>query len=192
MVRLLHELVLRYLARHKLIACLDILSVAIGVAVYVAIQSANVSATTSFRSGLDLTTGRSHLEVRGQGIAVPEDLFATLRRNPAIEAATPVVEGYVTLPDFPGSYLHLVGVDAFTSAPFASLGGRIGEVPGFDLETWLGQPRRVLLHERFAKSHGIRVGDTFSWKRTAAGKRSRWQAFSRRSRWGRTRHLRSR
>ncbi len=156
---LFHELVLRYLLRHRVIACLDIVSVAIGVAVYVAIQAANVSATRAFRSGLDLTTGRSHLEIRGQGIAVPEDRFAEVRAFPGIEAATPVVEGYLTLPELPGSYLHLVGVDPFSSGPFASVGGRVGDVPGFDLEAWLGKSRQVLLHERFAARHRIAVGD---------------------------------
>jgi putative ABC transport system permease protein len=159
MIRLLHELVLRYLARHRVIALLDVASVAIGVAVYVAIQSANVSATRSFRSGLDLTTGRSHLEVRGQGVPVAEDRFPEVRRFPGVEAATPVVEGYLTLPGLPGSYLHVVGVDLFTSAPFASLGDQVTAVAGFDLEAWLGRPGRILLHERFAAGHGIKTGD---------------------------------
>jgi putative ABC transport system permease protein len=160
MLRLLHQLVLRYLARHRVIACLDVVSVAIGVGVYVAIQSANVSATRAFQSGLDLTTGRSHLEVRGQGIAVPEDRFPEIRRFPGIEAATPIVEGYLTLPDLPGSYLHVIGVDPFSSTPFASLGGQIHDVPGFDLEAWLGRPGRILLHERFAEDHGVKSGDS--------------------------------
>ncbi|RFC48625.1 MAG: putative ABC transport system permease protein [Verrucomicrobia bacterium] len=162
MIRLLHQLVLRYLARHRVIAVLDVVSVAIGVAVYVAIQSANVSATRSFRSGLDLTTGRSHLEVRGQGVPVPEQLFPEIRQFPGIEAATPVVEGYLTLPELPGSYLHVVGVDLFSSVPFASLGGQVTDVPGFDLETWLGRPGRILLHERFAADHGIKAGDSLT------------------------------
>ena len=162
MFRLLHELILRYLARHKVIACLDVLSVAIGVAVYVAIQSANVSATRAFRTGLDLTTGRSHLEVRGQGAAIPEEMFPMVQRFPGVEAATPVIEGYLTLPDIPGSYLHVVGVEPFSSGPFASLGSQVTELPGFDLEKWLGQPGRILLHEQFAAAHGFQVGDHFT------------------------------
>jgi len=38
-----------------------------------------------------------------------------------VKAATPLVEAMVTLPDYPGESLHLVGLDPFTAAGLLSL-----------------------------------------------------------------------
>ena len=50
--------------RHKLLAGLNICSVALGVAVYLAIQIANHSANQSFAASIDLVAGKANLEVR--------------------------------------------------------------------------------------------------------------------------------
>ncbi|MEO8351864.1 MAG: hypothetical protein ABI680_09030, partial [Chthoniobacteraceae bacterium] len=57
--------VVRYVRRHRLLALLNVVSVALGVAVYVAIQIANRSANESFAAGVDLAAGKAQLEVRG-------------------------------------------------------------------------------------------------------------------------------
>src|ERR1051325_11258798 len=57
--------VVRYVRRHRLLALLNVLSVALGIAVWLAIQVANRSANESFSAGVDLVAGRAHLEVRG-------------------------------------------------------------------------------------------------------------------------------
>ena len=61
--RLLARAALRGWRARPGIAVLNVLGIAIGVAVYLAIQIVNHSATRSFRAGLDLVAGRSHLEV---------------------------------------------------------------------------------------------------------------------------------
>ena len=103
--------VLRGLRRHRLLALLNILSVALGIAVYLAIQIANHSANQSFAAGIDLVAGKTHLEIRGD---VDETLWPTVAKQPGIRAVTGLVEGTVTLPDFPGEYLRVLGVDLFT------------------------------------------------------------------------------
>lgn len=146
MLRLLHQLVFRYLWRHKLIALLDLLSVAIGVSVYLAIQTANHSASRAFESSIDVIAGKTHLEIRGAIDAVDELLLFELEADPDIQAVTPVVEGYATLPDLPGRYLHIVGVDFFSNSEFQTLGNSIRLDQDFDLETWLGKPRQIAVH----------------------------------------------
>ena len=56
--------VVRYTRRHRLLAGLNILSVALGVSVYLAIQIANHSANQSFAASIDLVAGKANLEVR--------------------------------------------------------------------------------------------------------------------------------
>ncbi len=146
--------VLRYAARHKLLGALNVLSVALGIAVYLAIQIANHSANESFSASVDLVAGKAHLEIRGD---IDETLWPQVSRTPGIKAATAVIEGVATLPDLPGEYLRLVGVDVFTSAPFSTF--RIDDrAQRLDLGQWLGTPGSIALTTEFAARHGLAVG----------------------------------
>src|SRR5438477_12160754 len=55
--------VLRYLRRHPLLGLLNVLSVALGVAVYLAMQIANQSANRAFAASVDLVAGKAELEI---------------------------------------------------------------------------------------------------------------------------------
>jgi len=147
--------VLRYAARHRVLGLLNIVSVALGIAVYLAIQIANHSANESFSAGVDLVAGKAQLEVRGD---IDETLWPVVSATPGVRATTAVVEGVVTLPDFPGEYLRLVGVDLFSSAPFSTF--RLGQEHGerVEMERWLGRPGQIALTTEFAALHGLTVG----------------------------------
>ncbi len=148
--------VVRDALRHRVLAALNILSVALGVGLYLAIQIANHSANRALAAGVDVVAGKSNLEVRGD---VPETLFPGVCMQPGVKACTPTVEGILTLPDFPGEYLRVLGVDIFTNAPFRTFD--IGE-PGsrLDLGKWAGQPNGIAISGAFARKHGLRTGDT--------------------------------
>src|SRR3954464_7913240 len=124
----------RHLRAHPLLALLNVGSVALGIAVYLAIQIANHSANQSFAAGIDLVAGKSHLEVRGD---VDETLWPRLAHEPGVKAVTGLVEGVLTFPDWPGEYLRVLGVDLFSGEPFRTftIGAR-GKGP--PLEDWMG------------------------------------------------------
>lgn len=156
--------VARHARRHPLLAALNVLSVALGVAVYLAIGIANHSASESFAGSVDLVAGKANLEVRAPGGGFDELLLPKLAAAPGVRAATPVVEGYVTLPDFPGEYLQILGVDLFTQAPFATFTiGEAREAAGssvnLDPEPWLAGPDALALSDEFARAHGLKLGD---------------------------------
>jgi putative ABC transport system permease protein len=148
--------VVRYALRHKGLAVINILSVALGVSVYLAVQIANRSAAAGFRAGVDVVAGRANLEVRG---TFDDRLFPALQQIPGVTAATPLVEHIVTLPDWPGEYLHVLGVDPITNSPFENF--KVGKSTSetFDTETWFRDPRAVALAKSFAISHNLRPGD---------------------------------
>jgi putative ABC transport system permease protein len=147
--------VLRYVARHKLLALLNVLSVALGVAVYLAIQIANRSANESFAAGVDLVAGKAHLEARGQ---ITDELWPKIARVEGVSATTAIIEGVATLPAHPGEYLRLVGVDVFTSVPFRTF--EIGSTAQrLDLEKWLGESGSIAVTQEFAQRTGLKVGD---------------------------------
>jgi putative ABC transport system permease protein len=147
--------VVRHVRRHRLLAVLNVLSVALGIAVYLAIQIANHSANRSFGAAIELVAGKAHLEVRG---GVDETLWPLLAKQPGIKAATGLVEGLVTLPDFPGEYLRILGVDLFSGESFRTfaLGGENGRL---DLESWLGTGNGLAVTPEFARKCGLRSGD---------------------------------
>ncbi len=155
--------VVRYTRRHRLLAGLNILSVALGVSVYLAIQIANHSANQSFAASIDLVAGKANLEVRAPSGGFDETALPKLSAAPGVKAATPLVEGYATLPDFPGDYLQILGVDVFTNLPFATfaVGGQAAkDALNLDLDSWLGDPHGLAVSDEFAQEHGLKVGDT--------------------------------
>lgn len=157
--RLFQRHVLRHAREHKLLAALNIFSVALGVSVYLAIQIANHSANRSFAASIDLVAGKANLEVQAPSGEFDETLLPKLANAPGVLAATPLVEGYATLPRFPGEYLQLLGVDVFTNRPFATFA--IGDSTGqsLDVGSWLGDPRAIAISDEFAREHGLKAGD---------------------------------
>jgi len=145
----------RDLQRHPLLGVLNVLSVALGVAVYLAIQIANHSAHRSFAAGIDLVAGKAQLEVRGD---VEETLWPVVARQPGVKAVTGLVEGLMTFPDWPGEYVHVLGMDVLSNEPFRTfeIGAR---GTNSSLDRWLGVGGQLAFSADFAAKHGLKVGD---------------------------------
>ena len=123
---------------------------ALGVSVYLAIQIANHSANQSFAASIDLVAGKANLEARAASGNFDENLLPKLTHAPGVKAATPLVEGYATLPDYPGEYLQVLGMDIYTNLPFATF------AVGGQSTRRMGQPRSRRLAGRSARAghHG--------------------------------------
>jgi putative ABC transport system permease protein len=147
--------VIRHARRHWLLAALNMIAVGLGVAVFVAIQIANGSAARSFEAGVDIVAGKAQLEVRGN---LDDATFPAIQRTPGVRAATPVIEQLATLPDYPGEYLRVLGVDVFTNSPFRTfeIGG---SSTSFNLDRWLSTPNGIAISDEFAKAHSLKPGD---------------------------------
>ncbi|MEY2565050.1 MAG: putative transport system permease protein [Verrucomicrobiota bacterium] len=158
-IRIFRWHVLRYLRRHPLLALLNILSVALGVAVYLATQIANHSANRAFAATVDLVAGKAELEITAPTARLPETLFPTVAATHGISAATPIVRGLVTLPDFPGEYLAVLGIDIFTNEPFRTFDPTGFDAAELDIQQWLGPPGSIALAEEFVARHHLKAGD---------------------------------
>src|ERR1051325_11309051 len=86
--------VLRYLRRHPLLGALNILSVALGVAVFLATQIANQSANRAFAASVDLVAGKAELQITAPSRHLPERVLPPVAAVPGVSAATPLVEGF--------------------------------------------------------------------------------------------------
>ena len=151
--------VLRHLRCHPLLAALNILSVALGVAVYLATQIANHSANRAFAATVDMVAGRAELQITAPAGNLPETVFPMAAAATGISAATPLVRGLVTLPDFPGEYLDLLGLDIFTNAPFRTFDPTDFDAGKFDIQRWLHGPGAIAVTEEFVASHNLKAGD---------------------------------
>lgn len=146
----------RYVRRHRLLALANVLGIALGIAVYLAIRIANESANRSFAASVDLVAGRAHLEIRGD---VEERVWPEVLRRPEVETATGIIEAVVALPDWPGEYLRLTGVDVLSAQPFQTYQLRAPEVR-FDATEWMAQPRQIAVTAEFARRRGLQTGST--------------------------------
>ena len=151
--------VLRHLRRHPLLGLLNILSVALGVAVYLATQIANHSANRAFAATVDLVAGKAELQITAPGGHLPETVFPQVRTVPGISGATPLVRGIVTLPDYPGEYLDILGIDVFTNEPFRTFDPTNFDSGEMDIQRWLARPGAIAASEEFVRRHNLKAGD---------------------------------
>ncbi len=151
--------VLRYVAQHRVLALLNVLSVALGVAVYLATQIANGSANRAFAATVEVVAGKADLQITAPATGVPETALPTVARLAGVAAATPLVRGLITLPDIPGEYLEVLGVDLFTNEAFRTF--EIEDIAhgDFNIEQWLGQPDALAISAEFASAHRLKAGD---------------------------------
>jgi putative ABC transport system permease protein len=168
--------VLRYLRRHPLLGMLNVLSVALGVAVYLATQIANQSANRAFAASVDLVAGKAELEITLPSRQLPETILPQVMAVPGISGATPLVHGFAPLPDFPGDYLEILGIDVFTNAPFRTFDAANFDASSFDVQTWLGTSNAVAVSEEFVRQHHLKQGDNLR-VRTGSGDRELKIAF---------------
>ena len=160
-MRFFVEHVVRYALRHKVLAAINILSIALGVAVYLAIQIANRSATSAFRASVDVVAGRANLETGG---VMDDALFPALQKVDGVAAATPVVEGLVTLADHPGEYLRILGIDPLTNGTFENSKIDAPDRESSKGDAWFSDPAAVAVTSQFAEAHHLSRGDALRIK----------------------------
>ena len=111
-MKLLRTLILRPLRRDLLRTALTMLSVALGVAVVVAIDLSGDAATGSFRSSMQTLAGKTDLEILANG-GIDERWIATLAGLPYNATFAPLIASQAVIPGI-GS-VPLYGVDLVAS-----------------------------------------------------------------------------
>lgn len=156
--RALARLGWRYLARHPWQSALMVLGIALGVAVVVAIDLANASASRAFDLSVDSVAGRATHQISAGPEGLDEQVYVELRRSGLTRAIAPVVTEYVYSPQLGDRPIQLLGVDPFAEAPFRSyLGGEQG-VPLDQIAQFLTQPGALLISTGLAERYGLRPG----------------------------------
>ena len=161
---------IRPLFLHPRSTLLGIASIALGVAVFLAIAIANRGAVESFQNAFSLVTGKADLEVRGH---IPEELFPAVLECSGVAAATPLIEAMVILPEQPGESLHLVGLDPFTAKGLMGLHPMMGLQDQEKMTEWLGTENSLAVTPEFLERHGKKTGDLLLLQGPGAPRRMR-------------------
>ena len=152
--RLLLVSTLRHMQRHPWQTWLSITGIAIGVAVIVAVELANQSASQAFLLSAQSITGKATHQVTGGRNGIPEDLYTTLRNKHGVRQSAPVVQGVISSGN---ESLQLIGVDPFAEPVFRQLGTGLDGDAALRL---LSVPDTVLLSRITADRFAIAVGDS--------------------------------
>ena len=161
----------RYWLRHRGAFALAGLGVALGIAVWVAIQIANASVLGAFSASLDAVAGRANLQIRGGSSGLPDKLLGEIMRrgDPRIRAAAPLISRTLFAPKLKTSLL-VSGVDFFSQLEFrdSSLDNSMREtrgpnapVAGRDSQgaiRFLLDPRAVAVSSELANKAKLKVG----------------------------------
>lgn len=150
----------RYLMRHLWQSVLMILGITLGVAVVVAVDLANVSASRAFDLSIDAVAGRATHQIVGGPQGLDEALYTDLRRAGVARTSAPVVTTYATSPQLGGQAMQLLGVDPFAEPPFRSYLWSGERASLAELTAFLTEPGAVLIAAEVAERHQLAPGSS--------------------------------
>lgn len=159
---LLRLVSLRHLLRAPLRTALTLVGVAVGVATMVGVTAINRSVMEAFRSTVDTIAGKADLTVAGAQVGFPDEVLQQVRDVPGVLHASGGLSVVAPVQGSPGESLYVMGVDLLDDGYFRTYEGVDRDLGALteDLE-FLNSTDRLLVSERFAREHGLKVGDTF-------------------------------
>lgn len=151
-----------YLTERPLRICMTMVGIALGVAVVVAIRTANLDVLESFTRVVNAVAGRSTLQVSGGELGLDERLIRIVRTHPDVVEATPVLSigGIGRSGEGDPAAIHLVGLDLLEVAEVKELQFTGEEQPEQNLNNLL-DPQAVFVGRDLADTLKIRTGDSF-------------------------------
>jgi len=148
----------RYLLRRPWQSGLMLVGITLGVAVVVAVDLANASASRAFELSVEAVAGRATHQIVGGPQGLDESVYVRLRRAGAVRAAAPFVTEYVASPQLGNQPLQLVGVDPFTEPPFRGYVGEQSNTPAAGPVEFFTRPGAIMLSAELAQRFGLESG----------------------------------
>ncbi|MCU0572631.1 MAG: ABC transporter permease [Syntrophobacteraceae bacterium] len=163
---------LRHMLAHRWRALTVLLGVALGAAVFTCVRLAVDASLQSFSRSMDSITGRTEWTLARPGGRVPEEIIASLLREPSVKAASPVLMSYVQ-PDGPDAEpFLLIGFDPLLDSALRqwtaeTAGSESSAASRLELLT---EPFTLLAGRPLAQSLGLQTGSGFTVKHVNAVK----------------------
>lgn len=154
---------LRYLARRRSLAILQLLGIAFGVAAAVGMTLASRSALENMEGAVDfLKGGSTHTIARPAG-PMEEELLTKIMNDPSVKFFAPVIDRRVRLAT--GDQVRVLGVDPFLDKNVRSITREIASSANPEkredtFRSFLLDPGTVLIDEYIAKAGNIAAGQS--------------------------------
>ncbi len=134
---------------------------ALGVAMVIAIDLANGSASRAFELSTETVAGKATHQVVGSTAGLDESVYRDIKVKLGVREAAPIVSSYATALEFDQQPMRILGVDVFAEGPFRSyLGSGSDAFQDNDLGEFLPRPDAMLIGEATAQRYNKQVGDT--------------------------------
>jgi len=148
----------QYARRHVLRTLLTLAGIALGVAVFVGMHTANQSVLYAFHSTVDRIAGKAHLQVWAGESGFNEEVLERVQSLSEVRVAVPIIEAVVATGRAGQGSLLILGVDMTGDRSLRdySLEGGDEEVIEDPL-IFLAQPDSLLVAQEFAERNGLRL-----------------------------------
>ena len=146
----------RSVSRRLFQSLMFVLGVALGVAMVIAIDIANGSASRAFVLSVEGVAGRATHQLVGGPNGLDSALYATLRIDLGIKDSAPVITEFVRVSGSERA-LRLLGVDPLVEAAFRPW--LAVESSATDFNRLVAEPRTVLISDSLAQSLGLKLND---------------------------------
>jgi len=144
---------------HRLRVAMTTLGIALGVAVFFAVRTANSALLDSLTLTVQRLAGKSTLEVTAGETGFPEEVLDTVRATPGVQLAEPVIEVIVHTAFQDEGSLLILGVDTTGDQQLRQYEFDRAQTQIADPLTYLAQPNSILLSRSFAERHRLQIGD---------------------------------
>ncbi|MGD0908613.1 MAG: FtsX-like permease family protein [Candidatus Acidiferrales bacterium] len=145
---------------HRLRVVLTTLGIALGVAVFFAVRTANATLLDSLKVTVERLAGKSTLEITAGETGFPEAILDAVRSTPGVQIAEPVIEVIANTAFKDEGNLLIMGVDTTGDQQLREYQFDRSQTQISDPLVYLAQPNSILLSRSFADRHGLRIGDT--------------------------------
>ncbi len=144
---------------HKLRLALTLAGIALGVAVFFAVRTANTTLVGSLATTVEKLAGQSTLQVTAGEASFPQEVLRTVRATPGVVLSEPVIETVVqtALPD--SANILVLGMD--TGSDLKLYQGEFDE-SGLEISNPLAfseRPDSIAISRPFADRYGLKEGD---------------------------------
>lgn len=146
----------RFFTRHPWQLWLTLLSIALGTAVMIAVDLANMTAKQSFRQSVTVLSGPMSHEITAREGDIPDEFYTRLRVEWGLRDSSPQLVSQVTVAGLPYT---LLGFDPFALLFQPATGFQI---PAAALPHLLTEPGSVLISSDLAAREKLAAGDRFT------------------------------
>ena len=149
-----------YLKKHAVRSLLTVIGIVLGVAVFVAMHTANQAVFFAFERTVDRIAGAAQLQVTSGEAGFPEEVLERVQSIPEVQVAVPVIEAPAATRLAGQGNLLILGVDMTGDRSLRDYDLESGdEAVVDDPLVFLAQPDSIIITKEFAARNNLQVGD---------------------------------